>query len=61
MLKLPKLNLKRPHFTDEFKQELGLIGFFCLFGVGLYLINISLCFIICGLMGIFFFYPRGDR
>lgn len=58
MLKLFKLNLKKPHFTDEFKQELGLIGFFCLFFVGIYGYDWRIACIIGGLLGMWFFFPR---
>jgi len=60
MFKLPKLNLKKPHFTDEFKQEIGLIGFFCMMFVGIYGFDWRIACIIGGAAGIYFFYPRGD-
>ncbi len=54
-----KTALPKPRIRDETVQEIGLIAFFCMFGAGLWLVKPALCFIICGLMGMFFFYPRG--
>lgn len=51
--------IPRPKIKDETIQELGLIAFFCMFGVGLWWVNPALSFIICGLMGMWFCYPRG--
>ena len=64
-LKLPRIKPKMPYVnaekTEAFIRETGLILFFCMFGYGLYLISPALCFIICGLMGIWFCFPRGAR
>lgn len=62
-LKLPKLIPKLPYInaekTETFVRETGLILFFCMFGVGLWWVNPALSFIICGLMGMWFTFPRG--
>lgn len=62
-LKLPKLIPKLPYITAEktetFVRETGLILFFFMFGYGLYLVSPALCFTICGLMGMWFTFPRG--
>jgi hypothetical protein len=58
MFKLPKLNLKKPHFTDEFKQEIGLVGFFCCFCVGIGAYDWRIACIIGGAMGMWFLFPR---
>ena len=64
-LKLPKIIPKMPYISDEskesFARETGLILFFCMFGYGLWLVDRSLCFIICGLMGMWFTFPRAGR
>ena len=64
-LKLPRIKPKIPYVsadkTETFIREIGLILFFCMFGVGLWWVSPSLCFIICGLMGMFFCYPRQVR
>jgi hypothetical protein len=57
-LKLPKLKLKKPHISDDFKRETGLILFFCLFYVGIAGFDWRIANIICGLMGIWYFFPR---
>lgn len=54
-----KIPIPRPKIADETVQELALIAFFCMFGVGVWWIMPALSFIICGLMGMYFFYPRG--
>ncbi len=60
-LKLPRLR-RQPYSPDKLEsiiRETGFLLFFIMFGAGLYLINLSLCLIVCGLMGLWFCYPRG--
>lgn len=48
-----------PERWESLIRETGLLLFFLMFGAGLYLINLSLCLIVCGLMGMWFCFPRG--
>jgi hypothetical protein len=65
LIKMPLIKPKKPHVDvqkiDNFIGKVCFIGFFYMFGVGLWWINHSLSFIICGIAGVWFCFPRGEE
>lgn len=64
VVKLPRINLKKLRVNvekrDDLIRNLGLIGFFCMFYVAIRGYDWRIAGIICGLMGLWFFFPRGE-
>jgi hypothetical protein len=56
--KLPKLKLKKPYISDDFKSELGIIIGFGTVYVGIYGYDWRIANIICGVALCWFFFPR---
>jgi len=53
--------LSKLKINDEPKQEAGLIVSFVAFGTGIWWLSPAASLIICGLIGMLFFYPRGGN
>ncbi len=63
LIKLPRIKLKKPHINvekwDNFKRNVCFIGFFCMVFAGIWMIFKPAAFIICGIAGLWFCFPRG--
>jgi hypothetical protein len=63
LVKIPQIKFKKPKIDvdkfDSFIRNLCFICFFCMIFVGIYMIYKPTAFIICGIAGLWFCFPRG--